>query len=200
MYRDPDQRDFARQLRNQPTDPEKRLWWFLCAGKLGCKFRRQAAIRPYIVDFVCFAKQLVIELDGPQHLEAEAKEHDTNRTGWLQSRGFHVIRFRNHELDEGIQLVVESIQQALAASETQNSPPPLPSCAAEVLLEKASRWDGTRGACCICGDEIASSQLTASGRCLLRYAPATLFGEEAAPMLSGAHSYCTIEFCQKCEI
>ena len=86
MYRDAEQRDFARQLRNQPTDPEKRLWWFLRAEKMGCKFRRQAAIGPYIVDFVCFAKNLVIELDGPQHLEAEAKEHNANRTAWLNSR------------------------------------------------------------------------------------------------------------------
>src|SRR5688572_5302490 len=79
-YRDPEQRDCARQLRNQPMDPEKRLWWFLRAEKMGCKFRRQAAIGSYIVDFVCFAKNLVIELDGPQHLETEAKEHDANRT------------------------------------------------------------------------------------------------------------------------
>ena len=126
MYRHPDQRDFARQLRNLSTDPEKRLGWFLRAEKLGCKFRRQAAIGPHIVDSVCFAKQLVIELDGPQHLEAEGKQHDANRTAWLDSRGFRMRRFRNHELDEGIQLVVESIQQALAVSETQNSPLPSP--------------------------------------------------------------------------
>lgn len=118
MYRDHDQRDFARQLRNQPTEPEKRLWWFLRAGQLGHKFRRQAAIGPYIVDFVCFAKKLIIELDGSQHLEVDAQQHDANRTVWLNSRGFRVIRFRNHELDEGTQLVVEAIQRALTENET----------------------------------------------------------------------------------
>jgi len=53
MYRDKDQRDFARSLRIELTNPEKRLWHFLRAQKLhGCKFRRQAAIGAYVVDFV----------------------------------------------------------------------------------------------------------------------------------------------------
>jgi len=50
--------DFARRLRNEPTVAEKLLWHFL----RGAKFRRQAAIGPYIVDFVCFTRQLVVEL------------------------------------------------------------------------------------------------------------------------------------------
>ena len=75
MYRNQAQRDFARELRNQPTEAEQRLRHFLRAGKLhGYKFRRQAAIGPYIVDFACFAQKLVIELDGPQHLEAAAAD------------------------------------------------------------------------------------------------------------------------------
>lgn len=120
MYRDQEQRDFARQMRNQPTDPEKRLWWFLQAEKLGVKFRRQSAIGAYIVDFVCFSQQLIVELDGPQHLEADARAHDARRTTWLESRGFRVLRFRNQELDEGIRDVVERIKKALKA-------PPQPS-------------------------------------------------------------------------
>ena len=95
MYRDPEQRDFARQLRNNSTPAEKCLWHFLKAGKLGVKFRRQAAIGAYIVDFVCFSHKLIVELDGPQHVEEKGKEHDTLRTAWLASRGFQVIRFRN---------------------------------------------------------------------------------------------------------
>jgi very-short-patch-repair endonuclease len=131
MYRDTEQRNFARQLRNQATEPEKRLWWFLRSEQLGCKFRRQAAIGPYIVDFVCFSRNLIVELDGPQHLEANARGHDTNRTAWLSSRGFRVIRFRNHELDEGIQLVVESIRQALVDSEIARGQPPSPALPAK---------------------------------------------------------------------
>jgi very-short-patch-repair endonuclease len=101
MYRDNDQREFARTLRNQPSDAEQRLWHFLRAQRLrDRKFRRQAAIGPYVVDLVCFANKLVVELDGPQHLDAEAVEHDKRRTNWLTARGFRVIRFRNQELDE----------------------------------------------------------------------------------------------------
>ncbi len=84
MYRDSDQREFARGLRNQPTDAEKRLWHFLRAQKLrGRKFRRQAAIGPYVVDFVCFTDKLIVELDGPQHLKPDAVAYDERRTNWL---------------------------------------------------------------------------------------------------------------------
>ena len=75
MYRNQQQRDFARELRNDATPAEKRLWQFLRAGKLGVKFRRQAAIGAYIVDFVCFSHCLVVELDGPQHV-ANCQDHD----------------------------------------------------------------------------------------------------------------------------
>ena len=83
MYRNQNQRNFARQLRNDSTPAEKRLWHFLRAGKLGVKFRRQAAIGAYIVDFVCFSHRLIVELDGPQHVEGNAKDRDACRTAWL---------------------------------------------------------------------------------------------------------------------
>jgi very-short-patch-repair endonuclease len=126
MYRDADQRNFARNLRNQPTEAEKHLWWFLRAGQLGCKFRRQAAIGAYIVDFICFSHQLIVELDGPQHTEAEAKEYDARRTAWLAMRGFRVLRFRNHELDENIHGVVDAIRRALGEVESAQEEPPSP--------------------------------------------------------------------------
>ena len=81
----------------------------------GHKFRRQAAIGSYIVDFVCFATKLIVELDGPQHLEPAAAEYDRGvRTDWLSARGFHILRFRNQELDENIHAVVDAIVGALA--------------------------------------------------------------------------------------
>jgi 5-methyltetrahydrofolate--homocysteine methyltransferase len=117
MYRNRAQRDFARTLRNQPTEGEKRLWRLLRAQQLsGRKFRRQAAIGPYIVDFICFTHKLVIELDGPHHTEHDAVIGDSRRTEWLTSRGFQVIRFRNQELDEDIQAVVGAIDEALTSS------------------------------------------------------------------------------------
>lgn len=128
MYRDSDQRDFARRLRNQPTGAEQRLWLHLRAGQLnGHKFRRQAALGPYIVDFICFAQRLIVELDGPQHLEASAAEHDERRTAWLAERGYRVIRFRNHEIDEDVRRVVETIRQAMEMPTPTPPPAPLPS-------------------------------------------------------------------------
>lgn len=127
MYRDQEQREFARQLRNEPTAAEKRLWHFLRTGKLGVKFRRQAAIGAYIVDFVCFSHDLIVELDGPQHLDTSAIEYDRQRSAWLASRGFRVLRFRNQMLDENIWQIVEEIQHAVKQVEnTRRHPLPSP--------------------------------------------------------------------------
>ena len=65
MHRDQHQRDFARLLRNQPTEAEKRLWWDLRAEKLCVRFRPQAAVRPYLVDFACFSHNLVVQAPLP---------------------------------------------------------------------------------------------------------------------------------------
>jgi very-short-patch-repair endonuclease len=126
MYRDNDQRNFARNLRNQPTAAEARLWQLLRASQLiGHKFRRQAALGPYIVDFICFAKKLIIELDGPQH-QVDQADHDARRTAWLTSLGYQVLRFRNHELDENLPAVVERIATALANAKPNAPHPPSP--------------------------------------------------------------------------
>jgi very-short-patch-repair endonuclease len=122
MYQSRDQRTFARELRKNATPAERRLWWFLKAGKLGVTFRRQAAIGSYVVDVVCFPAKLIIELDGPQHLTPAAIEHDERRTAWLAAQGFHIIRFRNQELDEDVQGVVQGIARALQEREPPKSP------------------------------------------------------------------------------
>ena len=79
----------------------------------GRKFRRQAAIGPFVVDFVCFADKLVVELDGPQHLEADAVLYDARRSEWLAERGFRMVRFRNQELNEDVRGVVEAIGRVI---------------------------------------------------------------------------------------
>jgi|SRR3954447_15500284 very-short-patch-repair endonuclease len=117
MYRDSDQRNFARDLCNRPTNAEKRLWELLRAQQVrGHKFRRQAAIGSYIVDFVCFTQKLIIELDGPQHAERAAADRDASRTTWLASQGYRVLRFWNQQLDDEIQLVVDTIDAALCTA------------------------------------------------------------------------------------
>jgi very-short-patch-repair endonuclease len=124
MYHDQQQREFARQLRNNATAAERHLWQALRAHQLdGTKFRRQAAIGPYIVDFVCFSHKLVIELDGVDHALGQSPQRDAERTAWLESRGFQVLRFWNHQLDDGLKLVVDEIRGALE----KQIPPPQPS-------------------------------------------------------------------------
>ncbi len=124
MYRDEEQRDFARRLRNESTEAEKSLWYFLRGNKLGVKFRRQAAICSYVVDFVCFSHRLIVELDGPQHVTEEGKAHDERRTTWLMSRGYRVIRFRNQQLDDEIHQVVAEIERVLGELVAREDKPP----------------------------------------------------------------------------
>jgi len=75
----------------------------------GAKFKRQQPIGVYIVDFVCFECELVVEIDGGQHDVSE----DLARTSWLQSQGFRVLRFWNNEVIERKDDVLESIIRAL---------------------------------------------------------------------------------------
>ena len=89
----------ARQLRKSLTDAERVLWNILRNRQvLGYRFRRQAPIGPYIVDFVCFENRLVIEVDGGQHVEQA--DYDADRTGWLEGAGYRVIRFWNSQVLE----------------------------------------------------------------------------------------------------
>ena len=101
-------RQFARQLRKNMTDAERKLWSLLRRRQLlGYKFRRQQPLGPYIVDFVCLKNKLVIEVDGGQH--AEQQDDDACRTQWLEDKGFKVVRFWNHD----VLMKPESILQAI---------------------------------------------------------------------------------------
>ena len=85
---------FARRMRRTSTEAEARLWWNLRAARLrGFKFRRQQPLGDYIVDFVCFERRLIVEVDGSQHLENIGR--DDARTKWFELQGFTVIRFWN---------------------------------------------------------------------------------------------------------
>lgn len=104
-------RQRARNLRKNSTDAERHLWYHLRAGRLGFKFKRQVPIGQYIADFVCIEKRLVIELDGGQHIDN--KNYDTNRTDWLRTNGFKVLRFWNHDVFQQTSSVLEVIMSAL---------------------------------------------------------------------------------------
>lgn len=102
----------AKKLRIRMTDAEQRLWQYLRAGRLqGYKFRRQQPIGDYIVDFLCLAPKLIVEADGGQHGEQQA--YDQARTAYLQSLGFTVLRFWNHEILQQTESVLGDILQRL---------------------------------------------------------------------------------------
>ena len=102
----------AKTLRKHSTDAERLLWSRLRTKQLaGYKFRRQEQIGRFIVDFVCYERQLVIEADGGQH--AVEWEKDEERTAWLTSQGFTVLRFWNHEILTNIDGVMERIWERL---------------------------------------------------------------------------------------
>ena len=132
MYNSRNQRDFARSLRNNSTPAEQHLWRALrCEQLKGVKFRRQAAIGDYVVDFVSFAHRLIIELDGGQHNEAKVKEYDARRTEWLSGQGFRVLRFWNHNVFENLDGVIEVIWRALQEGDVAAGSPPSPTLPAE---------------------------------------------------------------------
>lgn len=92
----------ARELRKNSTPAEARLWEQLRNRRLdGFKFVRQATLGPYIADFLCREKNLVIELDGWTHSTAEEIEHDLKRTAYLKNEGYRGFRFDNVEALEG---------------------------------------------------------------------------------------------------
>lgn len=102
----------ARELRGHMTDEEVLLWQQLRGRRFqGFKFRRQRALGPYVLDFVCLEAGLVIEIDGGQHVEQEA--YDLARTALIESQGLTVIRFWNHEVMNETPAVLEKIWQTL---------------------------------------------------------------------------------------
>ena len=115
--------DNARQLRKTQTDAERRLWQLLRNRSLGgCKFRRQHPVGSYICDFICIDRQLVIEVDGGQH--AVQVEEDEARTAYLESKGFMVIRFWNHEVLTKTEAVLERILNMISSDSPHHVPLP----------------------------------------------------------------------------
>jgi very-short-patch-repair endonuclease len=112
---DPKTMHRAGELRRAPTRAETRLWAHLRGSRLnGVSFRRQHAIGPYIVDFCVPKKQLVIELDGSQHIDQT--EYDQQRTEYLRSRGYRVLRFWNSEVESNLEAVLLAILLAIEGS------------------------------------------------------------------------------------
>jgi very-short-patch-repair endonuclease len=108
----------ARSLRHAATDAERKLWYH---------FRRQAPVGVYIADFACHTAKLVIELDGSQHAEA-TKIYDAQRTAWLESQGYRVLRFWNNDVLKSPHNIGEAIIEAMrGCAAISKSPTPNPS-------------------------------------------------------------------------
>jgi very-short-patch-repair endonuclease len=117
--------DFARQLRTNSTDAERKIWRQLRDRRFsGFKFRRQHPIGPYVADFVCLDRRLVIELDGGQH--AAQQGYDRNRDGWLAVEGYTVLRFPDNVVLKQTPVVLEVIWKALHDSPSPGLRPPSP--------------------------------------------------------------------------
>ncbi len=100
----------ARAMRAAPTDAERRLWHALRDRRMqALKFRRQAPIGPYIVDFLCIAHRLVLEADGSQHAESR---HDAVRDAWLAREGYIILRFSNRDILTARESVLATIAAA----------------------------------------------------------------------------------------
>jgi isoleucyl-tRNA synthetase len=107
-------KDLAKKQKENPTEAEKFLWQNLKNRQLGnYKFRRQHVIDPFIADFVCLEKHLVIEVDGGYHTLPEIKISDNERTEILNQLGFEVLRFKNEEILNNIEGVLHKITTAL---------------------------------------------------------------------------------------
>ena len=104
----------ARLLRKNATKQERVLWNLLRNSNLkNYKFKRQQPLGKYIVDFICKEKMLIIEVDGGQHNKPEDILYDTERSKYLESRGFKVLRFWNNDIDKNITGVYETILKYL---------------------------------------------------------------------------------------
>jgi ATP-dependent DNA helicase RecQ len=106
-------RQFARELRQPQTPAEATLWRYLRNRNLKYKFRRQHPIDFFIIDFYCAEAKLLIEIDGDSHLVKEQMEYDKARTGYLEERGYKVIRFTNNDVRYNINAVADEIIKAV---------------------------------------------------------------------------------------
>ena len=121
-------------MRKTPTDAERRLWAMLRDRRMPVfKFKRQFVIDPYIVDFVCFERRLIIEADGAHHAESE---YDAWRDQFLRSHGFSLLRFWDNDVVQNPAGVFDAIRAALTT--------PHPPIASQWVPPSPARGEGLR--------------------------------------------------------
>lgn len=116
-------------MRRDATEAEALLWQNLRGRRLGnSKFRRQVWIGPFIADFICMDAMLIVEVDGSQH--SDDVGYDDNRTAFLATKGYRVIRVWNNDVMQRMDGVLAAILDALTGvpspSHASHGPLPLP--------------------------------------------------------------------------
>lgn len=114
LYNKLDLKIIRRKLRREMPKAEVVLWSFLKGKQRGYKFRRQHSIGPYIVDFYCPARRLVIEVDGETHFTKMQEATDRRREDFFKAHGISCLRFLNTDVLENIRGVVERLDILLA--------------------------------------------------------------------------------------
>jgi very-short-patch-repair endonuclease len=118
---------FARRMRREATDAERKLWSILRDHRLcGHRFRRQHPVAGYILDFFCPKAQLAIELDGGQHADDEHRAYDERRDAILRQSGIEVMRFSDHDMLTNAEGVAKAILEWLEKEAAEPSPQPSP--------------------------------------------------------------------------
>ena len=108
-------RGFAREQRANSVQAEAIIWRAVRDRRCeGAKFRRQAPLGNFIVDFLCYERHLVVEIDGPSHDDAEQQAKDRNREAWLKAQGFRILRLPNELVIASTEFAVARIQAALS--------------------------------------------------------------------------------------
>jgi len=102
----------ARRLRREAPEPERRLLRALREARPDLKWRHQAPVGPFYADILCFSERLIVEVDGDDH--ATKIKRDATRTRFLQTEGYHVIRFTNADVMEALDGVVQTIASTVA--------------------------------------------------------------------------------------
>ena len=102
--------DKARELRRTPTESEQAAWRLLRSlNRKGLKFRRQHPVGPYLADFCCVERRLIVELDGSVHGQPSQARKDTKRDAHLKTLGYMVLRFPNGIVLQAPELFVQKV-------------------------------------------------------------------------------------------
>jgi len=114
IHNRPKYKDLRRRMRWLQTEAEETLWKYLKHRALGVQFRRQFGLGRYIVDFFCWKEKLIIEVDGNIHNLPDNKEYDKIREDYLKSLGYTILRFKNSEVLNRFEIVIEKIKSTLS--------------------------------------------------------------------------------------